>query len=102
VDEYRTYKVKEAEARLRAIERGKALCEPEVFGYVAAADPLALWVVPVRALDRLHQREPARRPESGVSVNLHPGPPWLGRQNHKPLGGPGCLSGVHNVCGRVS
>lgn len=53
-------------------------------------------------LDRLHQREPARWSESSVSVNLHPGPPWLGRQNHKPLGGPGCLSGVHNVCGRVN
>ncbi len=28
-------------------------------------------------LDRLHQREPARWSESGVSVNIHPGPPWL-------------------------
>ena len=51
-------------------------------------------------LDRLHQCEPARWSESGVSVNLHPAPPWLGRQNHKPLGGPGYLSGAHNVCGR--
>jgi len=31
-------------------------------------------------LDRLHQREPSRRSESGVSVNLHPGPPCSGRQ----------------------
>jgi hypothetical protein len=26
----------------------------------------------------------------------------LGRQNHKPLGGPGCFSAVHKVCGRDS
>ena len=40
-------------------------------------------------LDRLHQRQPSRWSESGVTVNLHPGPPSLGRQNRKRLGGLG-------------
>ena len=40
-------------------------------------------------LERFHQRQPCRRSESSATVNLHPGPPCLGRQITKLLGGPG-------------
>jgi hypothetical protein len=37
-------------------------------------------------LDRFHQRQPSRWSESGVTVNLHPGPPCLGRQRPQASG----------------
>jgi hypothetical protein len=50
-------------------------------------------------LDRFDQRQPPRWSESGVTVNLHPGPPCLGVRTQASWGPPDGLSGVHNVCG---